>query len=257
LAANRVHEKRPPTFQQKAFELSNFRPTLRHGRTRRTPPYRLIPNLSSIAAEMTCFRKLAICRSDLEAIRMVDLSPNSAKPAAAWRRIYFSDGMKAERSKTISAPIRIWAATCLIVWALGFSVAVIAQVCSCCDTVSKGCGNCGDKAAMCGGAGSHSTDCGSEHSSGCCDKRQSHQSCGSNNGCSLTAMELKPALPLVLWDSSFVSMPAPLLQNTQFTRLSTSAAPALFSTHEQIHPIPPELRLGSALWSHAPPVRAA
>ena len=161
----------------------------------------------------------------------------------------------------ISAPLRFGAATCLVIWLLGFSVAVIAQVCSCCDTVSKGCGSCGDKAVMCGGSGSHTGNCGVEHSAGCCDKNRTHdatQTCGSSSsGCSLTALELKPALPFALCDGLFLSLLAPL-ESIQPVPRFNSAAPLLSSTtHRGQQAIPPELRLGSALWSHAPPQRAA
>src|SRR4051812_9155170 len=158
--------------------------------------------------------------------------------------------MRVERTKKISGVVRFWAATCLIVWVLGFSVAVIARVCSCCDSTQKSCGSCGDKSIVCGVSSSHSGECAGVHSSaaGCCGKSQGHNACESEAGCSTTALELKPALPLALPDGLFLSLPTPL-NTTQSVPFSTSAAPILSSsTHSIEQVIPPELRLGPALW---------
>lgn len=168
--------------------------------------------------------------------------------------------MKVERSKNISAPIRLWAATCLIVWLLGFSVAVIAQVCSCCGSVSKGCGSCGEQTTLCE-ASSHSgtSGCGSEGgNAGCCARTKSTHSCSSGSGCSMTAFEIKPALPFALCDGLFLSVPSTHPNNLVWTSIVPSRKPAAFVTTHHLDPvIPPELRLGCALWSHAPPPRHA
>lgn len=166
--------------------------------------------------------------------------------------------MKVERPKVISRPIRFWAASCLIIWLLGVSVAVVAQVCACCDATRKGCGGCESKAALCGDTATASS-CGEhEGSGGCCDKEQSSQSCGIGGGCSLTAMELKPALPFQFCSGLLLSLPAPA-KNPPPLRLFFAAADTTISLtpHELEQAIPPELRLGSALWSHAPPLRHA
>ena len=165
--------------------------------------------------------------------------------------------MKVERPKVISRPIRFWAASCLIIWLLGVSVAVVAQVCSCCDSTRKGCGGCESKAALCGDAGTVSS-CGEhEGSGGCCDKEQSNQTCGIGSGCSLTAMELKPALPFQFCSGLLLSLPAPAKNQPAMRLVLPSEAPISVTPHEPGPAIPPELRLGSALWSHAPPMRHA
>jgi hypothetical protein len=166
--------------------------------------------------------------------------------------------MKVERPKMISRPLRLWAASCAIVWLLGVSVAVVAQVCSCCDSSRKGCGRCENQSALCGDSGTPG-GCAEHKNSGggCCDKEQSNQSCGIGNGCSLNAMELKPALPFQFCSGLLLSLPA-IEKNQPAMRLVVpSEAPISVTRHDLDQAVPPELRLGSALWSHAPPMRHA
>jgi hypothetical protein len=182
-----------------------------------------------------------------------------AKRPGCGGRIYSSEGMRVERPKKMSGAMRFWAATCLIVWLLGFSVAIIAQVCSCCDPIQKSRAGCSDKAMTCCGSRSHHGGCGNEHTgkSGCCDKHQPKQTCASESGCSMSALELKPALPFALCDGLFLSLPTPP-KSLPALRLAAPVNPILCSSpHHLEQVIPPELRLGSALWSHAPPIRVA
>jgi hypothetical protein len=70
-------------------------------------------------------------------------------------------------------------------------------------------------------------------------------------------MELKPALPFQFCSGLFLALPAPVKNQPSIRLVAPAEATISPARHELEQAIPPELRLGSALWSHAPPTRHA
>jgi len=147
----------------------------------------------------------------------------------------------------ISAPIRFWAASCLVIWLLGSSAEAFQQFCSCCNGAPAKRAGCDHHEMSCGASGAAA--CANEDSGGCGGE---NQSCGIRSGCPMTLIEPNRLLPIEFSNATLIWGPAENAFELE-DRISADNSKAFAPRDSRERLIPDELRLGSTLWSHAPP----
>ena len=149
--------------------------------------------------------------------------PIFAKQVNRRSRMTFIDGMKVRRPTMTKASIRWWALGCLLIWLAGLSA----------------------NAAQCG------SSCGDKSTRNACAKLES--ACCCQDGSDLPGEPL--SAPPVLTPQDLPTALSVLVRVA--VCLNDSAPPLTLRDRSGGLQIPPELRLGSALWSHAPPTHAS
>ena len=155
-----------------------------------------------------------------------ELPPIPAKYSSHGRCINISDGMNVGRPSKISASAGWMAVILIVVWLAGISTS-FASHSSCC------------KPQAANRAGSP----------GCCEN---NAPCDRFNGCEPSAPQEVPS-PTAVWPNDpLAGVPPKNLSSAWRSAPPTADAESL--SRNAIEPsIPAELRLGSALWGHAPP----
>ena len=135
----------------------------------------------------------------------------------------FIDGMKAGRPIQMSAAIRWWAVGCLFLW-LGAASASASQSVNCNSPLA--------------------TDSCATIESGCCCENEK-------------SFPVEPGTALPPATTQYFLRPLPAFNETKLCDdVPEVAGKELWDDRHEVV-IPAELRLGSALWSHAPPTCAA